>query len=90
MRVFDVAQSVSDQVRALLGEHGQMPVPVSGLDSNADLYAAGLKSFAVVQVMLALEGAFDIEFPERMLVRRTFSSISAIEASVNELLNSKA
>lgn len=67
-----------------------MPVPVSGLDSNADLYAAGLKSFAVVQVMLALEGAFDIEFPERMLVRRTFSSISAIEASVNELLNSKA
>ncbi|MBS0244833.1 MAG: acyl carrier protein, partial [Proteobacteria bacterium] len=75
--------------RDLLQQHGQMPVKVSGLDANADLYAAGLKSFAVVQVMLALEAAFDIEFPERMLARRTFGSIAAIEASVNELVGAK-
>lgn len=77
---------VSEKVRQLLAEHGQLPLPVSSLDDNADLYAAGLKSFAVVQVMLAIEDAFETELPERMLVRRTFSSIASIEACVNELL----
>lgn len=80
-------QQISAQVRQLLAQHGQLPVDVSALADRADLYATGLKSFAVVQVMLALEGAFDIEFPERMLVRRTFSSISTIEESVRELIS---
>lgn len=84
-----MAPIVSEQVRQLLAEHGQLPVAVSSLDDNADLYSAGLKSFAVVQVMLALEDAFETEFPERMLVRRTFSSIASIEACVNELLSER-
>ena len=84
-----MAETISSQIRQLLGAHGQLPVPAADIDANADLYATGLKSFAVVQVMLAIEGAFDIEFPERMLVRRTFSSIAAVEASVNELLRER-
>lgn len=82
-------QSVSDQVKAILKAHGQLPVDTATLDINADLYATGLKSFAVVQVMLALEGAFDVEFPESMLVRRTFASVGAIETAVNELVKAK-
>jgi acyl carrier protein len=35
--------------------------------------------------MLALEDAFDVEFPERMLKRRTFESIAAITAAISEL-----
>ncbi len=35
--------------------------------------------------MLALEGAFDVEFPEEMLRREVFASISAIRAAVEEL-----
>lgn len=84
-----VTQSVSDQVKTILTAHGQLPVDPFTLDDNTDLYAAGLKSFAVVQVMLALEGAFDVEFPESMLVRRTFASVSAIETAVNELVSEK-
>lgn len=35
--------------------------------------------------MLALEEAFDIEFPERMLNRRSFSTMDLIAACINEL-----
>ena len=74
-----------EQIRSILARHARLPQPVEALASEADLYAAGLKSFASVQVMLALEEAFDIEFPERMLNRATFSSIAMIRTSIEEL-----
>ena len=39
-----------------------------------------MTSHASVNVMLALEDAFDIEFPESMLKKSTFESIAAIRA----------
>ncbi len=50
-----------------------------------DLYRAGLTSHASVNVMLAVEDAFDIEFPERLLRKSTFASIAAIVAAVDEV-----
>ena len=44
-----------------------------------------MTSHASVNVMLALEGEFDIEFPDRMLKRSVFDSISSISAAVGEL-----
>ena len=37
--------------------------------TRADLYAAGMTSHASVNVMLALEDAFDIEFPDELLTK---------------------
>ena len=45
---------------------------------QADLFQAGMSSHASVNVMLALEDAFDIEFPDNMLKRRVFESVAAI------------
>jgi acyl carrier protein len=72
-------------IRETLKEHGRLAVDVDSLDADADLYQAGLTSHASVSVMLALEDAFDVEFPERMLKRRTFESIAAITAAISEL-----
>lgn len=83
-------QDLKTKIRQLLAKHGQLPLAIDSIGNTDDLYAAGLKSFAVVQVMLALEGAFDIEFPDKMLVRRTFSSLGHIEQSVAELVDGKA
>ncbi|MDB5594361.1 MAG: Aminoacyl carrier protein [Hyphomicrobiales bacterium] len=77
-----MVQSVVD----IIALHGRLPCPVEALDAEQDLYAAGLTSFAAVQLMLALEDAFNVEFPERMLNRRSFSSIAAITACITELL----
>jgi acyl carrier protein len=35
--------------------------------------------------MLGLEAEFDIEFPDAMLKRSVFQSVSAIEAALDEL-----
>ena len=35
--------------------------------------------------MLALEAAFDVEFPDHMLKRNVFSSIESISRAISEL-----
>ena len=74
-----------DTIRDLIVGHGRLPVDVATLDDSQDLYAAGLTSFAAVQLMLALEDRFEIEFPENMLNRRSFASIDAIAGCVHRL-----
>ena len=76
-------------IRALVKEHGRLPVDIATLADDQDLYAAGLTSHASVNVMLALESKFDIEFPERMLRRKSFESVKAMQACVDELLKEK-
>ncbi|MEI8145101.1 MAG: acyl carrier protein [Alphaproteobacteria bacterium] len=63
----------------------QFPPEAGQITASTDLYKAGMTSFGSVQLMLALEDAFNIEFPERMLNRRLFSSIATIQAAVEEL-----
>lgn len=74
-----------ERVRSLVADHGGLAVDVADLAADADLYRAGMSSFASVQLMLALEEAFDIEFPESMLSPRTFSSLTAIQSAVSQL-----
>ncbi len=80
---------MNDKIRALLKEHLHVSDDIGGLADDADLYAAGLSSFATVHLMLGLEEAFDVEFPDRMLQRKTFESIARIRAAVTELLDEK-
>ncbi|WP_150496143.1 acyl carrier protein [Roseibium aquae] len=75
-----------DTVRNLLSKHGGIPVAVDQLADTDDLYDAGLSSFASVQLMLALEEEFDVEFPEHLLNRKSFASISAIAAALSEIV----
>ncbi|MBI1423654.1 MAG: acyl carrier protein [Gammaproteobacteria bacterium] len=74
-------------IREILAQHGRLPVGVDSLTDESDLYNAGLTSLATVGLMLALEDAFEIEFPETMLSRKTFESIQSISEAVDELKN---
>lgn len=74
-----------ETIRRLVDEQGRLTASAVTLRDNDDLYASGLTSFAAVQLMLALEETFDIEFPERMLNRRSFASIGAIASCIAEL-----
>ena len=70
---------MSDQaIRKVLVEHGRLAVDVSTIDVEADLYELGLTSHASVNVMLALEDSFDIEFPDELLRKSTFASVKSI------------
>lgn len=73
-------------IRRILTEHGRLSSDAASLDNDADLYRAGMTSHASVNVMLALEGEFDVEFPDHMLKRGVFGSIASIRAAIDELL----
>ncbi len=74
-----------EDIRNILKEHGRLSLDTASLSEESDLYQAGLTSHASVNVMLALEGKFDIEFPDRMLKRGVFESMSSIRAAIEEL-----
>jgi acyl carrier protein len=74
-----------EEVRKIVGENARLSIDVTALEPQSDLYEAGMTSHASVNVMLAIEDAFDVEFPDRMLKRDVFESISAITAALEEL-----
>jgi acyl carrier protein len=74
-----------EKIRETLRQHARLNRDVTGIADDADLYACGLTSHATVNLMLGLEDAFQVEFPERMLRRRTFESITNIRESIVEL-----
>jgi acyl carrier protein len=74
---------MSDPIRDILRQHARI-ADVESLQDDSDLYAAGLTSHATVNLMVALEAHFGVEFPERLLHRRCFESIAAIRAALAE------
>lgn len=92
MRIFDseswelsVSSPLKIRIRLVLKAAGSLQKGIGDLGDDADLHAAGLTSHATVSLMLALEEAFDIEFPDRLLRRKTFSSIDAIAGALAEI-----
>ena len=78
-------KDLRSEVREVLRDHARLPGGVDGLADDADLFAAGMSSHASVNLMLALEDAFDIEFPDSMLKRSVFESVTRISLAVGEL-----
>ncbi|MUZ65256.1 acyl carrier protein [Agrobacterium vitis] len=80
---------MNETIRTILGRVGGLQVAVAEIAADADLYALGLSSFASVQLMLGIEEAFDIEFPDHLLNRKSFASIDAIERTVRQILEGR-
>ncbi len=81
---------MQNQIREVLAAHGRMAVDPREVDDQADLYDLGLTSHASVDVMLALEDAFDIEFPDEVLKKATFASVHNIAQVVESLVKLSA
>ena len=79
------ALSLEDKIKSILRDHGRLNKDPLALAPDADLYQSGLTSHASVNVMLGLEGLFEIEFPDQMLTRSVFGSIQAIRSALLEL-----
>lgn len=80
-----MSSSLKVRIRAVLKTAGCLQSGAETLGDDSDLHAAGLTSHATVSLMPALEEAFDVEFPDRLLRRRTFSSIDAIAEALAEI-----
>ena len=71
----------------MLAAQAELNKDVSRLNIDGVLFAAGMSSLATVGVMLGLESAFDIEFPDAMLRRDVFKSIRSIGKALQTLQN---
>lgn len=76
----------ADQIREIVAKHARLSTDITTLTNESDLYAAGLTSLTTVNLMLAIEEQFDIEFPDHLLGRKTFGSIQALCEAVEELV----
>ena len=74
-----------DEIRALLEEHGRLTTDVAQLTDDSDLYQAGLTSLTTVNLMLAIEERFEVEFLDSMLGRKTFGTIGSLAGAVTQL-----
>jgi acyl carrier protein len=77
--------TTDDRIRSVLAAHAKLREPADVIAEGADLYAAGMTSHASVNVMLALEDSFDVEFPDALLTKHTFCTIATIRDAVGEL-----
>ena len=78
--------SVDTRIRNVLRDHARLSADLTELAENADLYDSGMTSHASVNLMLALENEFDVEFPDELLTRSVFSSIGSIKTAIVGLL----
>jgi acyl carrier protein len=76
---------MNEKIRQVIREHAQLSVDVDTLGDGDDLYQAGMSSHASVNLMIALEDTFDIEFLDSMLTRGVFESIASIEAALEQV-----
>jgi len=78
------------EIRDILSQCGRLAVPIESLEDDDDLFAAGLDSLAIVNVLMSLEERFDIELPDAMLQRKSFASIAVIDSVVASLTTQAA
>ena len=76
---------MNEQIRAVIASTAKLPVPTGGIGDSDSLHALGLTSMTTVSLMLALEDAFDVEFPDTLLSAQTFGSIAAIAAALQSI-----
>jgi len=78
-------EAIDAQIRTVLSNHANLSSNAQTIGIDDDLHQAGMTSLSSVNVMLGLEGVFDIEFPDHMLNKKVFSSIGSIRSAIVEL-----
>ena len=76
---------MNQALREIFANQGRLASVIDSLTDHADLFAAGLDSLVIVNVMLAVEDRFEVEIPDECLNRATFASISALSAVLRQL-----
>lgn len=64
---------------------GRVDGEPGSLDPRANLFDLGMSSFHAVQVMLALEDRFQIQFPDEFLRKEHFATIQALGSAIQAI-----
>lgn len=80
------AREIEEGVREAVARSSGISSDISQLPGAEDLFLAGMKSHASVNLMLDMEETLDIEFPEALILKSTFTSIDGICAAVKAIM----
>ncbi len=89
---FQIAERtvVRNKVTALVGDILKRNGIDRPVDADADLVSQGVTSVDMVQLMLAIEAAFDVTIPQSGITPENFRSVETITALVNKLAPAEA
>jgi acyl carrier protein len=76
---------LDERICRVIAENGQLAVDPASITEDTDLYRAGMSSLSTVNVMMALEEEFSVEFPNDMLQARTFQCLASIRSALEQL-----
>ncbi len=79
-----------EDIRNILARNEALAPIAAEIAEDDNLFDKGLDSFGSVQLMLALEEHFDVEFPDHLLSRKSFSTIRSIRETVSSLVQAEA
>lgn len=75
-----LVKRVREIIKKTLGMHHDF----ASVADDDNLYDAGLNSHEAVNLMVALEESFGIEFPDHLISRDSFESVNAIARALKE------
>lgn len=76
-------------IREVLVRNGNPSVDPFGIEIDDNLFDLGMSSFQSVQLMMALEDCFDLQFPDDLIRKETFSSIRSMAEAVDFILGER-
>ena len=76
---------LTDEIKQLVLRHARLDGSADAIGADTDLYGLGLNSLACVNLMLALEDRYDVEFGDAWLTRETFASVASIARALDSL-----
>jgi acyl carrier protein len=76
---------MSNQIRTLIAETRVLSVPIETLSDTDDLFDAGLSSLGSAELVMALEEALGVMFPDEMLTRETIHTIASLRKAIAKL-----
>ena len=76
---------MQEKIRNVIASAAKLSVPAASIVDTDNLHALGLTSLTTVSLMLALEDAFDVEFPDSLLSAQTFASVGSIAAALKSI-----
>ena len=82
--------NITQAIRVILASNEAFTGKADQLSEDDSLFDMGLDSFGSVQLMLALEERFSVEFPDALLNRKSFATIRAIRDAVSTLVRQEA
>jgi acyl carrier protein len=83
--IVQVDLDMKQRIRRVVKDNAGLGAVAENVGDSADLYQAGMTSYASVALMIALENEFDIEFPDGMLSRNVFESVDSIANAIGSL-----